>query len=160
MRGVRSAAGFDGWLRPAILSFKYQEERARSDHLGEVLAGVLDGLGPIDALVPVPLHPTRLRQRGYNQSVLLACRAGNASGVPMLDVLERLRPTPQQVGLGSEERQANVAGAFAARAAVGGARLVVIDDVVTTGSTISACAVALARAGALEVRAASLAREL
>ena len=157
---VRSAAGFDGWLRPAILSFKYQEERARDEHLGDVLAGVLVGLGTIDALVPVPLHPTRLRQRGYNQSALLARRAGRALGIPVLDAVRRLRPTPQQVGLGADARRANVAGAFAAGGELSGARLVIVDDVITTGSTLGACAIALRSSGALEVRGASLAREL
>ena len=84
---LRSAASFDGWLRQAIVSLKYREEWAREGHLGQLLADVLVDLGPIDALVPVPLHPSRLRQRGYNQSALLARRAGEILGIPVLDAL-------------------------------------------------------------------------
>ncbi|MDP9363578.1 MAG: double zinc ribbon domain-containing protein, partial [Chloroflexota bacterium] len=79
---VRSAAPFDGWLRRAVHAFKYQDERARADHLGDLLVEVVAGLGPVDGLVPVPLHPARQRRRGYNQSALLAQRAGAALSIP------------------------------------------------------------------------------
>jgi ComF family protein len=158
---VRSAAPFDGWLRRAVHAFKYQDERARADHLGDLLAWVVAGLGPVDGLAPVPLHPSRQRRRGYNQSALLAERVGAVLGVPVLPALDRVRATAQQVGLGGADRERNVAGAFAANATrCGGLRLVLIDDVVTTGSTLGACAVALAEAGAVAVAAATLAREL
>lgn len=161
LAALRSAAPFDGWLRLAILAFKYQDEWARAEHLGVLLADLLADLAPIDALVPVPLHPSRLRQRGYNQSALLAHHAGRVAGIPVLDTLTRVRATPQQVRLDAAARQANVDGAFVATANPDpvGLRLVLVDDVVTTGATLGACANALLAAGTARVDAVTLARE-
>jgi ComF family protein len=116
----------------------------------------------VDTLVPVPLHPTRLRQRGFNQSQLLAQFAGDMLGVEVSDALIRTRRTDAQVTLGAEQRKANVAGAFTVKQniVVAGLSIVLIDDVVTTGSTLSACAKALIGAGAISVKAVSLAREM
>jgi ComF family protein len=115
-----------------------------------------------EALVPVPLHAARLRQRGFNQSLLLAQHAGRLLGIEVKDALIRTRRTDAQVNLGSEQRKINVAGAFAVqpRLPVAGLSVVLIDDVITTGSTLSACAKALRSAGATSVTAASLAREM
>ncbi len=158
---VRAAAPFEGWLREAIIGFKYREEWSRAEHLAAVLLPALHGCGGFDALVPVPLHPGRLRQRGFNQSALLAHHAGAALGIPVREVLERLRATPQQVRLDAAQRRANVAGAFAVARAVdlNGQRLALVDDVITTGSTLAACAAALRSSGARHVCAATLARE-
>lgn len=157
---VRSVASYDGWLRRAIIAFKYEDEWARADHLADLLRGAVESLGSADGLVPVPLHPARLRQRGYNQSALLAERVGASLGLPTIPGLGRVRATTTQVGLGGVERQANVVGAFAADLPrVVGLRLVLVDDVVTTGSTIGACAAALTEAGAREILVATLARE-
>jgi competence protein ComFC len=119
-------------------------------------------LPQIDALVPVPLHLSRLRQRGFNQSLLLAQEAGGLLGVEVKEALVRTRRTDAQVNLGAEERKANVAGAFAVqpKIPIAGLSVVLIDDVVTTGSTLSACAEALVAAGAASVMATSLAREM
>lgn len=159
---VRSVGPFEGWLRGAVTQFKYHGEWARAAHLGELLATVAADLQPIDTLIPVPLHPARLRHRGFNQSLLLAQKAGAILGVEVQDALIRTRRTDAQVTLGSTQRQANVAGAFAVRrgTVVAGLSIVLIDDVVTTGSTLSACADALREAGASSVRAASIAREI
>jgi competence protein ComFC len=110
----------------------------------------------------VPLHPTRLRQRGFNQSLLLAQQAGGLLGVEVKEALIRTRRTDAQVNLGAEQRMTNVAGAFAVQphVPVAGLSVVLIDDVVTTGSTLSSCAEALINAGASSVKAASLAREM
>jgi competence protein ComFC len=159
---VRSVGPFDGWLRGAVVQFKYHGEWARATHLAEPLATTIAHLQRVDALIPVPLHSTRLRQRGFNQSLLLAQQAGGLLGVEVKQALIRTRPTDAQVNLGAEQRKANVAGAFAVQPniLVAGLSVVLIDDVVTTGSTLSACAAALLDDGAASVKAASLAREM
>jgi ComF family protein len=109
--------------------------------------------------VPVPLHPQRLEERGYNQSALLATTFCGAVGLPLqLAWLERVRETRQQVELGPSERHANVEGAFYATEAVAGQRLLLIDDVYTTGSTLRACAAAALTAGAAVVYGLTLAQ--
>ncbi len=104
----------------------------------------------------------RLRRRGYNQSAMLAEGAGQRLGLPVLPALHRVRATPRQVGLGAEERRRNVEDAFAVSLETDlvGKRLVLVDDVMTTGSTLEACAAALLSGGAREVRAVTLAREM
>jgi ComF family protein len=159
---VRSLGPFAGWLRSAIIAFKYQDEWGRGDHLGDRLVGPLGSVPAIGVIVPVPLHPTRHRQRGYNQSALIARRAGGTLSTPVWEALMRVRPTDRQVGLGAVARRANVAGAFevAAGARLEGQHVVLVDDVITTGATLAACAEALRAAGAAEVSAVTLAREL
>jgi ComF family protein len=107
-----------------------------------------------DALVPVPLHWRRLWARRFNQSAALAKVISQASGIPVLgNALKRVKPTVQQVGLTASERALNVQGAFAVpdRSSVAGRTLILIDDVLTSGATIDACARALNRAGAAAV---------
>jgi ComF family protein len=116
-----------------------------------------------DALVPVPLHWTRLFQRRFNQSAELARVIAKQSGLGVIDdTLLRVRATPPQVGLARDERAKNVHGAFsidkAARAKVKGRRIVLIDDVLTTGATANACARVLRRAGATRIDVLTLAR--
>ena len=159
---VRSVGPFDGWLRGAVVQFKYHGEWARAAHLGEPLAAAVAHMQRVDALIPVPLHSSRLRQRGFNQSLLLAQQAGGLLGVEVKEALVRTRQTDAQINLGAEQRIANVAGAFAVQPHIRLADLsiVLIDDVITTGSTLSACAEALINAGVSSVKAASLAREM
>jgi ComF family protein len=159
---VRSVASDDGWLRAAVRSFKYSGETARADHLGTLLLPLVTDLPPFDALVPVPLHSRRERKRGYNQARLLARVAGRSAGVPVEEVLLRIRPTDQQVGLDAQSRRANVRGAFATGdgAEIAGRRFVLVDDVLTTGSTLGSCAETLVAGGAAWVGAVTLAREL
>jgi ComF family protein len=122
----------------------------------EILSGA-------DALVPVPLHWTRLFQRRFNQSAELARVISRRVNMPVIDdVLARVRATPPQVGLARDERAKNVHGAFsvekAARAKVKGRRIVLIDDVLTTGATANVCARVLRRAGASRIDVLTLAR--
>lgn len=161
LAAVRSAAVDNGWLRMAVRSFKYGGESARAEHLGALLVPLLQDLPPFDALVPVPLHRQRERRRGYNQARLLAVVAAVAHAVSVDEVLLRTRPTGQQVGLDAVARRENVRGAFGIRfgALVEGRRFVLIDDVLTTGSTLGNCAETLLAAGAQWVGAATLARE-
>ena len=128
-------------------------------------AGLGSGRAP-ELVVPVPVHADRERQRGYDQAALIAEVAARRLGLPVARALERGRATVAQFELGRDERAANVAGAFRLRAserdarhAVAGRWILLVDDVVTTGSTLAACAIALERAGALAVSAIAVARE-
>jgi ComF family protein len=158
---IRSAALDEGWLGHAIRSFKYAGETARTDHLSEMLVPLIEVLPEFDALVPVPLHRLRRRKRGYNQAHLMATAVSRASSVQVLDALVRHRATAQQVGLNAEARRANVLEAFAVRdnVEVVERRFVLVDDVLTTGSTLGQCADTLVAAGAAWVGALTLARE-
>jgi competence protein ComFC len=127
-------------------------ERLAVPLLVEAVAG-----GRFDAVVPVPLHRARLRRRGFNQAALLACGLARRINTPVSDTLQVVRSTRDQVDLSAAERRENVAGAFSARARARG-RLLIVDDVFTTGATTTACAAALLRAGAAEVHAVTLCR--
>ena len=155
----------EGALRRAIHHLKYESIRALGGPLGQLLGRWLEEAEPHlqgHSLVPVPLHKGRLRQRGYNQSALLAREAGRVTGLPVdEDLLMRTRATPPQVSLSTrEQREQNVAGSFQARRHVAGQRFVLVDDVVTTGSTMSACASALKAAGAASVKGIAVARQV
>ncbi len=157
---VRAAGTYDNPLRAAIHRFKYGGRRAAEHDLGRVLdraVGPFVSMNPI--LVPVPLHPRRQRQRGYNQAALLARAVGAGYHMPTAEsVLRRVKPTPPQVGLSAEERARNIQGAFAADAAsCAGKDFLLVDDVCTTGATLRAAAEALRRSGARRVYAAVLA---
>jgi len=147
-------------LREAIHRFKYQNMRGLAEPLGELLASyVVEHSLPASVLVPVPLHPARLAERGYNQAALLAREMGRRLDLPVVEnSLLRVRATRQQVGLNAEERQANVAGAFACRdAQLAGQQVLLIDDVYTTGATLTACGAALAAIGAASIWGLTLA---
>ena len=117
--------------------------------------------GRWDALVPVPLHPTKRRERGFNQAERLAVAFGAVCGLPVnKNAVERVQSTPTQTRLTQMERRANVRDAFRCRAGddFKGLKLILIDDVMTTGATTNACARELARAGAAEVCVWTVAR--
>jgi ComF family protein len=111
-----------------------------------------------DVIVPMPLHWRKQWQRGFNQSDLLARKVGKRWNVPVKRLVRRIRATVVQAGLTSAKRRANVSGAFRAKAAVNGKKVLLVDDVMTTGATASACASALKRAGAARVTLLTLAR--
>ena len=159
-----SLGPYEGSLRAVIHALKYRGQRTAAGELGRRLHGdpaaraVLDGAA---ALVPVPLHPRRLAERGFNQAALLAEDLARRSGVPACErALVRREDTPSQAGLSAAARRANVARAFAVRqrARVDGRVIVLVDDVHTTGATARACARALEEAGAAEVRLLTVAR--
>lgn len=140
---------YEAPLSTAIVRFKYQNRPELSRPLARLLAPQLDDLSVSrDAtLVPVPLHPRRLASRGYNQAALLAQElAALRQQVCQPRLLRRVRETERQVGKSQNERRENPDGAFALRRP-GPARVVLVDDVVTTGSTVRACAQALAAGG-------------
>jgi ComF family protein len=156
----RAIGAYEGTLRAIVHAFKYEGCRSLSVRLGAQLReSAADLLGAADAVVPVPLHRSRRRRRGYNQASELARRLG----VPMVDALRRVRATPSQTDLPAEARLDNVRNAFAPRRwlaapALAGLRVVIVDDVSTTGATIEACARVLRTAGAADVSAVTAAR--
>lgn len=158
--GRACVGAYDGPLRQAVLRVKFEDRRALAADLGVLLAVCLEerrGEWRPDALVPVPIHPRRRRERGYNQAELLAAALAERCGLPVRDALERVRDTLPQVGLRREKRQANVRDAFQPRAgAAAGRRPLLIDDVQTTGATLEEAARALRAAGAHAVYALTL----
>lgn len=149
---------FHGPLRDAVHALKFRHGARLAPWLGAALAARVRERGWRPALVTaVPLDARRLRQRGYNQSELLARHAARALGVPYRACLVRSRATLQQARLARAERVRNVAGAFRATGRVP-QRLLLVDDVFTTGATARACELALRRAGALRVYLATVAR--
>jgi ComF family protein len=147
-------------IRPAIHDFKYEGARDLAGPLAEWLAATwrLHRL-EADLIVPVPLHTRRERERGYNQSALLADRLSQAVGAPVAPAeLVRTVRTRPQVGLTQEQRRANIAGAFRCAGGVTDLRIVLVDDVCTTGATLEACAQALKAAGAAAVWGLTVAR--
>ncbi|MDR5709149.1 MAG: ComF family protein [Armatimonadota bacterium] len=160
---VRAFGLYEGRLRDALHAFKYRRRIALADPLGQALAEVVredTTLSAAEALVPVPLHPRRERERGFNQAEELAKRIARHVGIPLLRALVRVRPTMPQVGLPEAERRGNVRGAFAVCAPVRGFQVVLVDDVLTTGSTLAECARTLRRAGGRVVGAVVVAMAL
>ena len=162
VNGVRAPYLFEGVVREMVHDLKYRNVRACAGELAGLMADCArrNNLSP-DVLVPVPLHRSAERQRGYNQSALLCRELAKLTRIPMRTrSLTRKRDTPAQVSMGShDERRHNMVGAFECGADVRGLAVLVIDDVVTTGSTMFACADALKAAGAASVWGLALARQ-
>jgi ComF family protein len=155
---ARAIGAYDGALRAIVHALKYEGRRSLARPLADLMrvrgAELLDGAA---CAVPVPLHFSRRRERGFNQAADLAGRLG----LPVVAALKRVRPTATQTGLPAAQRHRNVRGAFAITrhgVAVAGSIIVLVDDVSTTGATLEACARVLKEAGALEVRALTAAR--
>jgi ComF family protein len=151
---ARAAVRYDDVARKLVHSLKYGDRLDIAGTAGRWMARAgRELLADADALIPVPLHWRRLWARRFNQSALLARAVSAASGAPVAyEALARVKPTAQQVGLTRKERAGNVQGAFRVpaegKAAVTGRRLILIDDVLTSGATADACARTLLRAGA------------
>lgn len=148
---------YDGDLRRAVLALKFDDATAYAKPLAKL---VFDALPPYymydyDMLVPVPLHPNRRRERGYNQTELLADELSGLLGVPVVDdVLFRIRDTEHQMRLSRMMRENNVRGAFLTHEqSVRGKRILLVDDIYTAGATIGACSAELLGKGAAEVSA-------
>jgi ComF family protein len=169
----RGARGFDAAysfgfyedeLRKLIQLFKYGRVETLSKPLGQLLARALPREQGFDVIVPMPLHWRKRWQRGFNQAELLAHEISRRTNVPVENALRRVRHTESQAGLTSAKRRENVSGAFQAsprtknRKAIDGARVLLIDDVMTTGATAASCARALKRTGARHVTLLTLAR--
>jgi ComF family protein len=159
--GIRSVAYFDGTLREAIHGFKYHNLQDLAIPLGRLMGDYWEKNSlPAEVIVPVPLHPGRLRERGYNQAALLARELGKSIGLPVWENdLVRVRATRPQVKLNAQERRENVNDAFrCSNAGLKDKRVLLIDDVCTTGATLEACGIALRQVGARSVWAFTLAR--
>lgn len=155
-----AACVYGGAISEAIVRMKFARRADLARPLSHLLfRTALAFERPFDFVVPVPLHRLRLAERGFNQSALLARPVARVLSVPFLPVaLERTRATPRQTDLDADARRASVLGAFRARdERVRGARLLLVDDVRTTGATLDACALALGDAGALSVDVLALA---
>jgi ComF family protein len=144
-------ARFGGTAREAVHVLKYHGRFAIGGLLGTLMAQAAVDT-EADIVVPVPLHTSRKRERGYDQAALLARALARELKVPCeTDRLRRTRPTAQQATLQADERHANVAGAFEATGRLDGSSVLLVDDVMTTGATMSAAAVGLTDAGASRV---------
>jgi len=155
---ARSIGSYDGALRAVIHALKYQGRRSLARPLGSLMrtrgADILEGA---DCVIPVPLHASRRRERGFNQAADLARQIG----LPTCVALRRIRATPTQTSLPAAQRHRNMRKAFAATraaAALAGSVVGLIDDVSTTGATLEACARVLKEIGVREVRALTAAR--
>jgi competence protein ComFC len=162
LTAIRSPYRYEGDVRRLVGAFKFHGFSALS---GSLAAPMVDCLArerlAVEVAVPVPLHGSRLRQRGYNQALLLGRGVAAGLDLPLVEALRRRRSVPAQVGAGAGERWLHVKGAFEVRrgAAVAGRSVLLIDDVATTGATLDACARALLAAGARSVSALTFARE-
>ncbi len=162
--GIRSPFRFDGVMRQAIHQLKYRNLRALAEPLAKLLNDYLATYPiPGEVLVPVPLHRKRLRERGYNQSSLLAKELGKLADLPVVDdcLIRQRHAPPQARSANVEERRSNVAGAFVCRDhRLQDKQVLLIDDVSTSGATLDACAAALKAIGATSVWGLVLAREI
>ena len=159
--GITAPYRWTGVVQELVYSLKYRNVRASAPRLAELMsAHLMEKSIDADIIAPVPLHPSRERERGYNQSELLARQVSSSTEIPMdAELLARLRNTPPQVTMTSpEERRQNVVGAFECVGDAQGKRVLLIDDVVTSGATVAECAAQLRKAGAATIWVLSLAR--
>jgi ComF family protein len=156
---VMSTGAYEGLLRDAVRALKYHGVRPLGAVLGARIAAGIQLMGwSVDAIVPTPLPQGRQRTRGYNQAALIGAAVADILNCPLLpNALTRVRETRTQVGLTAIERLQNLRGAFASRESFAGQRVLVIDDVVTTGATLAGCATALRLQGASAVFGAAVA---
>jgi competence protein ComFC len=160
---ARAMSAYDGWVARAVKSFKYDRQRDRAQHLAESMIPAFASLSPVDVIIPVPLHPSRHEWRGFNQAELLARHIGKVFDVPVELGLQRTKPTDTQTHSGRDERASNMEGAFAISPGwtlQPNAHYVLIDDVYTTGATVSACAEVLDSAGAKLISVAAVAFDI
>lgn len=162
---IVAACRYEGLVRELIQRFKYGRDQSLIRPLGRLLAGTLDDPRlqgkAFDAIVAVPLHPLREREREFNQSELLARSLGKRTGIPVVDLLRRTRRTAPQAGFDRDARMRNLEGAFElarGKTLPPDALLLLVDDVSTTGSTLDACASVLMEEGASEVCGVVVAR--
>ena len=163
---IRSAVVFGPQIRPLIHAFKYAHQTYLASFLAGYMARAWPSYEPLHAaqlIMPVPLHYSKYKKRGYNQSALLARALATQIALPVDETsLRRSRNTPSQTGFGRQARFKNMKDAFECVCPnnIKGKTILLLDDVATTGATLEACAVALKKAGAKQVMAYTLAREM
>jgi ComF family protein len=158
---VRAAYQYGGPAADAVMRLKYGQKPHIASHLSGVLVSLLDGVGEIDLVVPVPLHVRRLRRRGFNQSALLAAPVAASLGLPLeTRAVLRVRDTDAQAGQSRAARCENIKGAFSVvrPSRLAGNRVLLVDDVVTTGTTAREIASVMLRAGAESIVVLAFAR--
>lgn len=153
-----SFAFYEGTLRKLIHIYKYHGVETLARPLSAFLTAALPQDQRIDCIVPVPMHWWRRWKRGYNQSELLARELARSTGLPMVKALRRSRGTPPQAGLSNRERRLNLRGAISVTKPLQNRHVLLIDDVLTTGATASACGAVMKNAGAAQVLVLTLAR--
>lgn len=163
--GVYSASVYEGVIKTSLHRFKFQKRKNLSEPLGILLVKYLSqaldfNMKEIEGVVPVPLHPKRLRERGYNQVELLAQVISRYFERPVISVLERIKNTHPQFDLPRDRRRENIKGAFRVvdHRPVYNRKLLLLDDIYTTGSTTAECCKTLKIAGAKQVEILTLAR--
>ena len=156
--GAAYAYYYGGPAGGLVRNLKYRGVTRLAPGMGRAMARAFEAIQPTgaDCVVPVPMHKKRLRKRGFNHAALLAQEAGDRLGLPMNDALERVRNTRQQARLPDEKRRVNMEGAIALRGDVKGRRVILVDDVCTTGSTQESCAKVLKSAGIPSIFAVTL----
>ena len=157
---MESVYPYAGWVKSSIHRLKYNGEFARAEMLASHLLALTDTIESADVLIPVPMHRNRQQLRGFNQAERIARHLSNSCGIPVASAILRTVDTGTQVGRGQSARWESVKGAFECidTAPIRGRNLLIVDDVITTGATVSHCAVELMRAGAASVSAISIAR--
>ncbi len=159
---VHAAGRYHGSIKEAVHRLKYRNQLILAHPLGLILAGVVANSSAepsLDCIIPVPLHPQRLRSRGYNQALEIARPLSRQLGLPIrADLLQRARNTPPQQGLPADQRSRNLRKAFVLAGQVTGVRALLVDDIMTTGATVRECCRTLVRGGAEEIRVAVVGR--
>ena len=162
--GIYSIFKYGGAIRQAVIQFKYHNIKALADPLSQLMSSYLIRHNlSFDIIIPVPIHKRRLRERGYNQSSLLAQRLSRMTSIPVMEgILIRTKHTPSQAKSDSiEQRRKNIRNAFKCTGHnISGKRILLIDDVCTSGSTLNSCAASLKAAGAASVWGLTLAKEI
>jgi ComF family protein len=162
----RTCALYEGALKEAIHRFKYGGVFPLVSVFGDLLQPAFQNLTrdyPVDVMVPVPLHIRRLRERGFNQTLLLVKELNKRTGIPYEErALKKIKDTPVQITLKKRERRKNLTGAFQVKdqQAIKGKTVVLVDDVYTTGATVNECSRALLKAGAERVAVLTVARAI
>ncbi len=149
--GVVAAARYEGVIRDLIHAFKYEGIVEVGKHLGDVAVRSWDESSKECIVTAVPLHPSRRRERGFNQSEVVAQKIAESCGMTYLSLLSKKRATRPQADLTRRERLSNLADIFESNYSLWGSRVLLVDDVLTTGSTLSECARVLKEAGADKV---------